>query len=590
MKERLHILIEDTIKKVLSSQQLNDTELPPFQVNVSRQTSHGDYSTNVAFVLAKRLHLAPNILAKQLIDALPAHSYIAKIEIAGHGFINFFLNDDAQHPIITDILQKTNRYGYTNLGQNKKVLVEFVSTNPTGPLHIGHGRHAAYGDVVSNLLETLGYQVEREYYLNDSGRQVDIIAVSVWLRYLAMYNEVLPYPTHCYQGEYIQEIATDLKEQFGDRFKTSATNIADTINLQTYTTPDDSSNSDAYIDALAEHAKQLFGKNTYQILQQQSLQSIIDDIKDDLTDFGVNYDTWFSEKTLVDEGAVQHAVEALAQKKLTFTKDNALWFKSTDYGDTKDRVLIRSNGQHTYFASDVAYHFHKIRRGYDWLIDILGADHHGYIPRITGIVDALGFDVNHFDIKIVQMVSLYRGGQVMRMSTRRATYVTLRELREEIGNDAVRFFYIMQKMDQPLNFDIDLALAKSNDNPVYYIQYAHARICSLFRQMDKQSIKFDQKNGLAHLTLLSTSYEKKLIDLLAHYPEILQTAAKQLEPHRITHYLKQLVHHFHSYYNEVKFLTSEANHRDARLCLIQAVQQIIINGLTLIGVSTPEVM
>jgi arginyl-tRNA synthetase len=488
--------------------------------------------------------------------------------------------------VITDILTQGGNYGRSDLGKGQRVQVEFVSANPTGPLHVGHGRGAAYGAAVADLLQAVGFAVHREYYVNDAGRQMDILATSVWLRYLELGGETFEFPANGYQGDYVQDIAATLRREQGDAYHhTTAEVFADL--------PADApagGDKEEYIDALIARTRQLLGDNRYRFVFELGLNTILDDIRDDLALFGVNYETWYSERSLVESGAVNRAIERLRHTEHVYEQNGALWFRSTDYGDEKDRVLVRDNGQATYFASDIAYHMDKLERGFARVIDIWGADHHGYVPRVKAALQALGDDPARLDVLLVQFAVLYRGGEKMQMSTRSGEFVTLRQLRKEVGKDAARYFYVMRKCEQHMDFDLDLAKSQSNDNPVYYVQYAHARVMSVFRQLQEKQLQWDQAAGNAALDALQEPHEQELVLALSRYPEVLEAAALNHEPHHLTHYLRELANAFHTYYNAHTFIVTDERLRNARLNLIEATRQVIANGLELLGVSAPDSM
>ncbi|HEU5337954.1 MAG TPA: arginine--tRNA ligase [Sulfuricaulis sp.] len=555
-------------------------------VDHTKSKEHGDFACNIALVLAKQVRAKPRELAEKIIKALPASGKIIKVEIAGPGFINFFLSPSAYHSVVRDILEKRGAFGRSEMGARRKVQVEFVSANPTGPLHVGHGRGAAYGATLANLLDTVGYQVHREYYINDAGRQMDILATSVWLRYLELCGEKFDFPVNGYKGDYVYDIGATLHRENGDKYRQVAGKIFESL------PPDEPKGGDkeAHIDALIERAKSLLGTANYRKVFDLGLKVILDDIRQDLEEFGVNYDQWYSERALVESGAADRAVARLKKSGHVYEKEGALWFRSTDYGDEKDRVLVRENGQKTYFAHDIAYHMDKLERGYDQVIDIWGADHHGYVPRIKAALAAIGDNPERLHVLLVQFAILYQGGERMQMSTRSGEFVTLRELRDEVGNDAARFFYVLRKCEQHMDFDLDLAKSQSNDNPVYYVQYAHARIHSVFRQMQEKGFQHDPANGDRHLARLTETHEITLIQRLARYPEILEAAARDHEPHQLAYYLRELTYDFHTYYGAHTFLVEEDALRDARLNLIVATRQVIANGLQLLGVSAPESM
>lgn len=585
MKEQIAELLAQSLAKCQAAGLVPADIAPAIQVDRTRDSSHGDFASNLAMVLAKPAAQIPRDLAQALVEHLPHSALVNKVEIAGPGFINFYLRADAQFAIVPAILKAGDSFGRCNLGQGKRVQVEFVSANPTGPLHVGHGRGAAYGAVVADLLAAIGYNVHREYYVNDAGRQMNILAASVWLRYLELCGEELPFPTNAYKGDYIWDIAATLHRENAEAMRHSWDEI-------THALPADAPEGDKeeYIDAVIEHMQKLLRPDQYRLVFDLALNYILDDIRNDLEQFGVVYDEWYSERSLTDNGAVMRAIERLQHSGYTYEQAGALWFRSSAFGDEKDRVLVRDNGVTTYFASDIAYHMDKLERGFEHVIDIWGADHHGYVPRVKAALQALGDDPSRLDVLLVQFAILYRGGEKAQMSTRSGEFVTLRELRKEVGNDAARFFYVMRKSEQHLDFDLDLAKSQSNDNPMYYIQYAHARVCSVMRQLGEKLLDFDKSVGLANLARLGEAHESAILTSLAKYPEIVAAAGQQHEPHQIAHYLRELANDFHTYYNAHQFIVEDTALRNARLCLILAVRQVIANGLKLLGVSAPETM
>jgi len=551
----------------------------------TRDASHGDFATNAAMQLAKAARRKPRELAQAIIDALPASELVAKVEIAGPGFINFHLAPAAYHRELTRVLDEAGRYGRSTLGAGQRVIVEFVSANPTGPLHVGHGRHAAFGATLANLLDAAGYAVHREYYINDAGRQMDILAASVWLRYLECFGEQFPFPANGYRGDYLHPIADKLVERAGRTLVRPAADVFRDL-------PPDApaGDKDVYIDAVIARARELIGADGFEQAFRIALDDILADIRQDLEEFGVRYDEWFSERSLATDGAIDRALERLRRNGVVYEKDGAQWFRATDFGDEKDRVVVRENGLKTYFASDIAYHLQKRERGFDHLLDVLGADHHGYVARVRAGLVAMGEPGDSLEVRLVQFVTLYRGGEKVQMSTRSGEFITLRELRREVGNDAARFFYVMRSNDQHLDFDLQLATSRSNDNPVYYIQYAHARVCSVLRQMREKGLSHDETRGRDALARLVESHEQALLASLSRYPEVVELAATQRAPHALVHYLRDLANDFHTYYNAHQFLVDDAELRDARLTLIQGLRQVVRNGLGLLGVSAPEAM
>lgn len=540
--------------------------------------AHGDYACNVALQLAKSLKQNPRQVASSILNVMPESAYIEKMEIAGAGFINIFLKRESKQRILKFVLNNGSAYGQCGLGGGKKVQVEFVSANPTGPLHVGHGRGAAFGASLSNLLSIAGFIVSREYYVNDAGRQMDILSLSTWLRYLELVGVDILFPSNAYQGSYVRDMARQIFEAHGERYKHPPGAIL-------YDIPTVPSDEDAHLDALISSAKRLLGQD-YQYIHDFVLNEQLGDCRNDLLEFGVVFDSWFSEQSLFDSGMVERAIAMLDAAGHIYVQDGAKWFRSTHFGDEKDRVVQRDNGLYTYFASDIAYHLNKLDRGFDRIIDIWGADHHGYIARVKGALQAAGAASDKLEIALVQFAVLYRDGKKASMSTRSGEFVTLRELRREVGNDAARFFYVLRKCDQHLDFDLDLAKSQSNENPVYYVQYAHARIVSVLGQWGGQP--HDLQN--ADPVYLTDARELELLQRLIDYPVLIETAAIELSPHLIAFYLKDLASEFHSYYNSTHFLVQDEQVRLARLSLIAAVKQVIHNGLGLLGVGAPEKM
>jgi arginyl-tRNA synthetase len=560
MKDELKTLVKQSLAVLNSDSDVNLTH--------TKDKKFGDFTTNVAMALAKNLGKNPRDFASEIIANLPTSEIITKAEVAGPGFINFYLQNRLATAIIDEILQNSDNFGTSNFGANKKVLVEFVSANPTGPLHIGHGRGAAFGDSLTRLLNKVGFQAQAEYYVNDAGRQMDILAVSVYLRYINDVN----FPSNGYKGDYIQQIADNLKGM-------------PVVDIKDGAFPDESQNGDTqgdrekHIDDLIANAKELL-QDDYQKIFNLALGNILANIKDDLNEFRVSFDEFFSEKSLTN--LISSSIEKLEQNQVIYQKNGAKWFKTTNFNDEKDRVVVRENGLHTYFAADIAYHQQKLERGFDRLINIWGADHHGYIARVKAGVKALGFDEDKLDILLVQFANLYRGKTKVPMSTRSGEFVTLKELYDEVGVDATRFFYILRKSDQHLDFDLELAKSKTNDNPVFYIQYAYARIASVLAK--------DSDISDANLSLLTDNIELDLIKELRRFKDVLLASAKSYELHQIAYYLQHLASIFHSYYNNSEFLIENIELKKARLSLISAVQIVIQNGMDILGVSCPEQM
>jgi arginyl-tRNA synthetase len=586
LKQHLVQVLTDAVSKLQDSGDLPAEITPTIMIERTRDRAHGDFASNLAMTLAKPARSKPRDLAEKIVGVIETGDHIKKVEIAGPGFINFYLGADAWHSVISNILEQGSRFGLSSYGAGQRIQVEFVSANPTGPLHVGHGRGAAYGAAVADLLEAVGYTVHREYYVNDAGRQMDILAASVYLRYLDLCGEEVPFPVNGYQGDYVWDIGATLHRENGDTLRHPVNELFSDV------PPDEPAGGDkeAHVDAIIARCQSLLGAADYRKVFDEGLNAILHNIRQDLKEFGVVYDEWFSERSLTDNQAVEKCIERLQQSGHVYEKGGALWFRSTDYGDEKDRVLVRDNGQSTYFASDIAYHANKLERGYDRVIDVWGADHHGYVPRVKAALTALGDDPERLDVLLVQFAILYRNGEKAQMSTRSGEFVTLRELRHEVGNDAARFFYVMRKCEQHMDFDLDLAKSQSNDNPVYYIQYAHARVMSVMRQLQEKQLEWDKAAGNAALASLSEQHEQELVIRLSRYPEVLEAAAVNHEPHQLTHYLRELANDFHTYYNAHTFLVADSTLRNARLNLIEATRQVIANGLGLLGVSAPDTM
>jgi len=584
MKRHVQQLLDEALARLRAEGLLPEGH-PPAAVERARDEAHGDFATNAALALAKAAGLRPRELAERIVEALPASGHVASVEIAGPGFVNFRLRPEAWLEAVREALAAGEAWGRSATGGGRRVQVEFVSANPTGPLHVGHGRGAAYGDAVARLLEATGWSVEREYYVNDAGRQMDILAVSVWLRYLELCGEPVAFPAKGYQGDYVYDIAADLHRADGEAHRRPWPEVAAGL------PPDGEGEAgERHMDALIGRARGLLGPEAWARVHRLGLEVMLGLIRRDLEAFRVRYDRWFSERSLVEGGAVGRAIERLRAAGHAYEKDGALWFRASAFGDEKDRVLVRENGQPTYFASDVAYHLDKIERGFERLIDVWGADHHGYVPRLRAALAALGHDPDRLEVRLVQFAVLYRGGKKVQMSTRSGEFVTLRELREEVGTDAARFFYVLRSAEQHLDFDLDLAKSQTADNPVYYVQYAHARVCSVMRQLAERGLEHDRARGLAALNRLAEPQELRLVRTLARWPEVVEGAAAARAPHQLAHYLRELANDFHVCYSAVPFLVEEPALRDARLALILAVRQTIANGLGLLGVSAPERM
>lgn len=540
--------IKKAVKKNIDAGIFPQAEIPAIKLEVPPQKEYGDFATNIAMQSARIFHMAPKKIAEELIKQMD-HDYLAKVEIAGPGFINFYLRSDIIYKELADVVKTGNHYG-TLTDNGIKVQVEYVSANPTGPLHVGHGRGAAFGSALVNLLKAAGYQVESEYYINDAGKQIDNLAASVNARYLELLGKKADFPENGYHGHDIIETAQRIIDKFGDKYL----NMADDERIS--------------------------------LFKEVALKEKLAALREDLSAFNVHFDVWFSERTLHPD-AVKSACEILLKNKAMYEKDGAKWLRSTDYGDDKDRVVIRDNGVPTYLAADIAYHKNKYERGFDKLINIWGADHHGYVCRVKAAIDALGFDSSKLEVLLLQMVSLYRNGELIKMSKRTGQSVTLAELIEEVGTDAARYFFIMRSLDSQLDFDLDLAKSESNENPVYYIQYAYARICSIFRQLAEAGIVYE---GPANLELLTDETEIALIKKILSYPDEIRSAAKDYAPHRIANFVHELAADFHSFYNKCRIIGVDAPLAQSRLILCEATRNVIHHALDILGVSAPEKM
>ena len=554
-------------------------------VERTRDPQHGDYSCNIALRLAKAAGRKPRELAEAIVAALPASTLLERATVAGAGFINLYLAGSAHGTVLRRVLEQGDKYGTSNAGAGARVCVEFVSANPTGPLHVGHGRQAAYGATLANLLCASGYDVHREYYINDAGRQVDILTASAWVRYLQAGGAALPFPENGYRADYVNAIGAQLRTAQGNALHASAADV-----LAGLPADAPAGDKEQYIDALIARMRALLGAARYEAVQELALAAMIADIRDDLRAFGVEFQEWFSERSLTRSGAVEQALARLAQLGHSYEKEGALWLRTSSFGDSEDRVLVRANGQQTYFAPDLAYHLNKFSRGFARLIDVWGADHHGYIPRMRAGLMALGADGDSFEVCLMQFVSLFRGGEKVPMGKRDGQFVTLRQLRTEVGNDACRVFYLMRSHDQPLDFDLELAKSRSNDNPVYYMQYAHARVASVMKQLAARGLTYDAASALASLGRLDSAHEAAVLKALARYPEIIVLAATQRTPHTLAHFLRELAQTFHTWYNAAQFIVDDAALRNARLALALGTQQVMRNGLALLGAGAPETM
>jgi len=554
MRHKIKTIIFNALQKAYENKELTSPVFPEIEVEAPKIESHGDLSTNIAMIMASAQKMPPYKIAAAIIKHMAdPQRIIMKTQIAGPGFINFFINMAAWYPVLQEIHEQDSRYGAADIGQGEKIQVEFVSANPTGPLHVGHGRGAAVGDSVANILRFCGYDVQTEYYINDSGRQIATLGRSVYLRYKELFGADVRFPEDCYQGDYIRDYATKIKDIQGR----------------------------ALLDRDEE--------TSVSYCAQFAAEKITSQIRQDLVDFGVEYDRWYSEQSLYDSGKVNAVIEDLRDRQIIYEKDGALWFKTEIYGDEKDRVVVRQNGQTTYFASDIAYHLDKFERGFERVIDVWGADHHGYIPRVAASLAAAGRKKEQFRVILVQFVNLLRGGEPVAMSTRSGEFVTLSDVVREVGRDAARFIFLTRHYDSPLDFDLELAKQKTNDNPVFYVQYVHARISSILRKGQEQGLEKIIREDQA-VAMLKAPEEIHLIKNLSRYADVLENSAKNMEPHRITFYLMELAAAFHAYYNKHRVLTDDPVLSRGRLYLVLAVQKVIRNGLSLLGVSAPDRM
>lgn len=600
---KLATLFDQAIQQLQSTGELPKDTTAPIVLSRPKDKAHGDFACNIALMLAKPAKTNPRQLAQKIIDHLSFGELIDKVEVAGAGFINVFLKADTKFAVLETILTQGEDFGKSDAFGGKKVMVEFVSANPTSALHVGHGRGASYGMSLVNLLSAVGYEVWGEYYVNDMGRQMDILATSTYLRYLQLLGEPVVFPSNGYQGDYIKDIAQIILDNHQNKFHQSWSAIADGV-------PDDavyankagekvlvSGDKEAHIDGLIDNSKRMLGDG-YDVFHKQALDTILGDIKEDLAEFGVVFNQWFSEKSIKED--IENTLTVLDSNGYLYEKEGNVWFKSTAFGDEKDRVVKRSNGQTTYFASDIAYHKNKFDRGFDTVINVWGADHHGYIARIKASLAAMGIDPDRLEVPLVQFVALYRGDTKVQMSSRSGQFITLRELREEVGNDAARYYYAARTPNVHMDFDLELAKSQSRDNPVYYIQYAHARICSVFERLESLGYTPDDIAGHTHTKLLDKDSEMGIIKLLSAYPDTVMKSATAREPHIVANYLKELASLFHAWYNDNRILPAsladktatddELHLMQARLYLMKAARQVLANGLALLGLSAPVSM
>jgi len=554
MKDILQTAVKNALQACYRAKTLTSETYPDFAIEIPNHSEHGDFAVNVAMMLAKPERMAPRKIAEILLRELEAEASIwSRVEIAGPGFVNFFLTPSCWYEVLENVYRQGERYGTSSIGEGKKIQVEFVSANPTGPLHIGHGRGAATGDAVASVLQEVGYEIQREYYINDAGNQMDTLGRSIYLRYLELQGREVEFPLDCYQGDYIVDIARQI-------VATQGTTLLE----------GDEEKAVSYCAKLGG-------------------EQIRTEIDTDLRSFGVCFDNWYSEQSLYDRGLVARGIETLTERGYTYTEDGALWLRTTEFGDDKDRVLVRANGATTYFASDIAYHQEKYARGFDTVIDVWGADHHGYVPRMKAMLAALGRKPESLQIILVQLVNLLRGGEQVAMSTRGGTFVTLREVLDEVGKDACRFFFLMRRSDSQLDFDLELAKQQNNENPVYYVQYAHARVCSINQKAGEAGIS-PSSATVADVDCLTLDEELALAKTLNRYPEVVEAAAQNHEPHRLTFYLQELAAKFHSYYNQHRVIVEDPATTRARLYLVNAVKIVLGNALRVLGVSAPEQM
>ena len=552
MKDLLRQQVAKALQACFDNQTLHSGNIPDIQIEVPGNPEHGDFATNIAMTMARAEKKAPRQIAEALVATLGESLLLDKVEIAGPGFINFTLAPVCWYEVLDDIMARGRSYGTSRGGQGQKVQVEFVSANPTGPLHIGHGRGAAVGDAVASILQAAGFDVQREYYVNDAGNQVATLGRSIWLRLRELNGAQISFPEDGYQGEYIRELASSMRDESPETIKLEETEAI--------------KHCSAY-----------------------GVSKVLDWIATDLEAFGITFDNWFSEQSLYDRNMVEIELAKLAGQGLSYEQDDAVWLRTTDFGDDKDRVLIKSDGTPTYFASDVAYHMEKFDRGFDRVIDVWGADHHGYVPRMKAVVAGLGHPPEDLQVLLIQMVNLLRDGQPYTMGKRSGNFVTLHDVVDEVGKDACRFFFLMRRSDSQLDFDLELAKRQSNDNPVYYVQYAHARVCSINRTAAEQGVDLPAC-GTADLSCLTLAEELALAKHLARYPETVAGAAQSCEPHRIVYYLQELAAQFHSYYNRQRVLVEDATVTRARLYLVNGVRIVLANALNLLGVDAPERM
>ena len=592
MKNEILSGLTTALQAVARAQKIEEEQLTlPLELGRCKKIAHGDYTSNVAMQYAKTFQMNPRQFAEALIAALPAHPGIAAVEIAGPGFINIRLASGSDSAVLETIVHEGAAYGRHQAEHPQKILLEFVSANPTGPLHVGHGRGAAYGATLANILRANGHHVDNEYYVNDAGRQMDILALSVYWRYMQTCGSDRTLPQGIYQGDYVADIAREHYARYGDKHYRAPETWVPPHPAEWSAEAVEKGERDAWIDAAIAALKNTLGETDYRAVFDAGLDAEVADIRADLQEFGVTFDRWYSERSLFTNGRIATMLDVLRARGYLYEKDGAQWFRASDFGDEKDRVVVRENGITTYFASDIAYHYDKYQRGYDRMIDIFGADHHGYMARVRASLAALGLAPEKLDITLVQFAVLYKDSAKMQMSTRSGQFVTLRDLRAQVGSDAARFFYIMRKPEQHLDFDLDLATSHSKDNPYYYVQYAHARTTRVLERAREEGVHFDPAAALAQREHLNEPEEKTLLRELARYPDTIAAAGAQMAGHLIVNYLKDLAGAWHQYYDAGhKVLHEDAALRDARLLLTHAVRQVLRNGLDIIGVAARERM
>jgi arginyl-tRNA synthetase len=550
-------IVKEAVQKCITDHTFTLQEIPPIILTTTKNPEHGHLTTNLALQLSGIIKSNPRKIAERIVQEIEKNKkqVITKIEVAGPGFINFYLKNTVLHSVLREIMQQKSQFGNSDIGRNKKINIEFVSVNPTGPLHVGHGKCAAVGDALAKILNAAGYQVKTEYYINDHGKQIDTLGASVLARYRSFFDEQVEFPENGYQGEYIISLAKEIKSKYGDRY------IKGNV------------------------------KENIEFFKEYAQNSILQDIKDDLNSFGVRFDNWFSERSLYDKNKVQSVIEKLLEEKHVYQHEGALWFRASDFGDEKDRVVIRENGEPTYFASDIAYHDDKFKRGFNTLIDIWGADHHGYIKRMKAAIKAMGYDPDSFQVLLVQFVTLIKEGQAIGMSTRGGEFITLRDLLQEVGSDVARYFFLMHSHDSHTEFDLDVAKSQSMENPVFYIQYAYARICSIIEKGRINNIILDDEiEKEIDLSLLDKYEELELIKKLANFRKAIENSALHWKPHLVASYLHELAAQFHKYYTEYKVLGRERGLSEARLYLVFCIKIVLENALSLLGIKAPEQM